>query len=72
MKTLSIALVAATLVAGSVPAFAGNDSDSPTFKEQMTNLYVTTGDATYARLAGLTEQQLAEQKHMRPERQDLD
>lgn len=64
MKTLSVALVAATLLAGAAPAFAGADSDSMTYKEQMTNLWISTGDATYAKLAGLTEAQIAEQHHV--------
>lgn len=59
MKTMIKTLVATSLMLGaSVPAFAG-DAGSPSYREQMTNLWIATGDATYARQAGLTEAQIA-------------
>jgi hypothetical protein len=71
MKTLSIALIAATLVAGAAPAFA-DGADAPSYKDQMTNLWVATQDPTYARLAGIAPTQLTEQSRMPVEHQDLD
>lgn len=69
MKTLSIALVAATLVAGVAPALADDSNDSPTYKDQMTNLWIATKDPAYARLAGLTDAQIAAQSRLPVEHQ---
>lgn len=71
MKSLSIALIAATLVAGAAPALA-SDTDSPSYKDQMTNLWIATKDPLYARLAGLSAGQVTEQTRLPVERQDLD
>ncbi|MBP0587618.1 hypothetical protein, partial [Mycobacterium tuberculosis] len=61
MKTLNIALIAATLVTGGIaPALA---ADAPSYKEQMTGLWVLTRDPAYGRLAGLTDQQLGASQH---------
>jgi hypothetical protein len=57
MKTLNIALVAASLLAAATPALAG-DGDSASYKDQMTNLWISTGDAAYARQAGLTDREI--------------
>ena len=70
MKTFSIALVAATLLAGVAPALA-EDTDSPSYQEQMTSLWIATGDANYARLAGLTDAQINAERHMPIEHSDL-
>jgi predicted secreted protein len=63
MKTLiATALLATSLMAGvSAPALAG-DSSSPSYQDQLTSLWIATGDATYARLAGLSEAQIAATK----------
>jgi predicted secreted protein len=60
MKTLNIALVAATLLVGAVPAIA---ADAPSYKDQMTNLWIATGDANYARAAGLNDRQIDAVQH---------
>ena len=44
------------LLVGAAPAFA---DEAPTYKEQMTNLWASTGDAGFARLAGLSDQQIS-------------
>lgn len=60
MKTVVMSVLAATLLAGAgTSAFAGPDNDSPTYQQQMVNLWISTGDATYARLAGLSDAQIA-------------
>lgn len=47
MKKLTMALIAGTLATGAVaPALA----DSPTYRQQLENLLITTGDPTYAHL----------------------
>lgn len=62
MKTMIKTLLATSLMLGAaVPAFA-ESSESPSYVEQMTNLWIATGDATYARQAGLTEAQIAATK----------
>jgi hypothetical protein len=60
MKTLNIALVAATLLVGAVPAIA---ADATSYKDQMTSLWIATGDANYARAAGLNDQQINAVQH---------
>jgi Spy/CpxP family protein refolding chaperone len=70
MKTLNIVLFAASLLAVSAPAMA-NDDDSPSYKEQMTNLWISTGDANFARQAGLTEEQIQKAAHLPVERSGL-
>lgn len=60
MKTLNIALVAAALVAVAAPAFA---ADAPSYKDQMTNLWIATGDTNYAHAAGLNDSQLNAVQH---------
>lgn len=61
MKTVVMSVLAGALFAGaSVSAFADNsNNDSPTYKQQMEMLWISTGDATYARLAGLSDAQIA-------------
>lgn len=59
MKTLNIALVATTLLASAAPALA----DSLSYKDQMTNLWIATGDANYARAAGLNDRQINAAQH---------
>lgn len=58
MKTLNIALVAASLLTVAAPAFAG-DAEAPSFKDQMTSQFIATGDANYGRLAGLSDRQIS-------------
>jgi Spy/CpxP family protein refolding chaperone len=70
MKTLNIVLFAASLLAVSAPAMA-NDDDSPSYKEQMTNMWISTGDANFARQAGLTEEQIQKAAHLPVERSGL-
>jgi hypothetical protein len=74
MKIVSIIVVTSTLaVAGIAPAFAANDgTDSPTYQEQMTNLWIATGNPTYARLAGLSDQQISEAARVPVETNTLD
>lgn len=71
MKTFSIALVATALLAGVAPALADEDSDAPSYQEQMTNLWIATGDANYAHLAGLTDAQISAERQMPVEHSDL-
>jgi hypothetical protein len=59
MKTLNIALIAATLLTGvTAPVFAA-DSDSPTARDQATSLWIATKDPVYGRLSGLSDQQMS-------------
>lgn len=52
MKMLNIALIAGTLVTGAAaPALADDTaSNSPTYRDQLEMLWISTGDPTYARL----------------------
>jgi hypothetical protein len=60
MKTVVMSILAATLLTGaSASAFAAPDNDSPTYQQTMESLWISTGDATYARLAGFTDAQIA-------------
>jgi hypothetical protein len=58
MKTLNIALVAASLMTVAAPAFAG-DAEAPSYKDQLVGQFIATGDASYGRLAGLSDQQIS-------------
>jgi predicted secreted protein len=70
MKTFSTAIVAATLLASVTPVLA-EDFDPPSYQEQMTSLWIATGDANYARLAGLTDAQIKESRQMPVDHGDL-
>jgi hypothetical protein len=66
MKLLSVVLTAATLAVGCVaPAMAESDSTS------MTNLWIATRDPAYAKLAGLSDKQVAEMKALHYETLNL-
>jgi hypothetical protein len=52
MKMLNVALIAGVLATGAVaPALADDTtSSSPTYRDQLEMLWISTGDPTYARL----------------------
>lgn len=63
MKKLAFAFIAASLLAGGVaPAFADAEP---------IDLWILTGDPTYARLAGLTDQQIRAAAQMPAEKKSL-
>jgi hypothetical protein len=71
MKTFNIALVTAALMTVAAPAFAG-EADTPSYQEQATNQWIATGDANYARAAGLSAQQAQEAVRLPLEHHDFD
>jgi hypothetical protein len=71
IKTLSIALVAATLISGIAPALADDSADTPSYQEQMTSMWIATREPAYARLAGLSDKQISEASHMPAETGNL-
>lgn len=71
MKTLNIALVTAALLTVAGPTFAG-EAETPSFQDQAVNQWIATGDANYARAAGITAQQAQESARLPIERHDFD
>jgi hypothetical protein len=59
MKSLNALLIASAIaVTGIAPAFAADNSDSPSSRDVLVNQWLATGDATYAQLAGISQKQI--------------
>lgn len=71
MKTILRAIVAIALLGGAVGASASENADSPSERSKLIQLWISTGDPTYARLAGVPEGAIEKSMQMRVEHGSL-
>lgn len=72
MKTFAITLVASTLALGAFAPAMADEGNSRTYKQQMTDAWIATGDPIYGRLSGLTDAQIKKAAHLPVETNALD
>lgn len=72
MKTMLRAIVAIALLGGAVGVRASESGDSPSEHSKLIQLWISTGDPTYARLAGLPESAIDKAMQQRFEHVPLD
>lgn len=71
MKTVAITLIASTLALGAfAPALA--EGNTRTYKQQMTDAWIATGDPIYGRLSGLSDAQIKKASRLPVESNMLD